>query len=104
MECGERGPLRPLPHEAVEREGEHTRRMAGGQRDILLQSRPSLGVERAAGIAVDEHVAGGQLLEVATDGVWLPCPKAIATAVPPHGVGMLLPVIGPKPPLIDGLD
>jgi hypothetical protein len=68
--------------------------MPGGDLEILLEPRPPLGVERAAGVGVDDEVAGRRRVEGAADDVRLPRPEAVAAAMATDGLGVSPPVVG----------
>jgi hypothetical protein len=56
-------PLGPTPHRTVEREGEQAGGVIGGDGEILLEPWQAFSIERAAGVAIHDQLAGRQFGE-----------------------------------------
>lgn len=69
--------------------------MLGGHREILREPHGSLRIQRAAGVAIDQHVAWRQGRERRADHLRLPGPKPVAPTMAADRLAMPLPVGGP---------
>ena len=98
------GPLGPLADRAVEFESEHARGMGCGQRQVFVEPVLPLDIERAARIAIHDHLTRSRFRERGSDHIGLPGPETVTAGMRPNGRRMPLPVVVAEGPLIERTD